>query len=76
MSSNNEENPLQKYVDALDKKAPFIQPTINPTEAQYLLKALDFLQIWSTEHENKVEQPIHDELEGKLTDIILDATEE
>ena len=76
MSSNNEINPLQKYVDALDNKAPFTPPTINPTEAQYLLKALDFLQIWSNEHENQVEQPIHDELEGKLTDIILEAPEE
>ncbi len=75
MSSDNEINPLQKYVDAFDKQEDYVLPKFNPSEAQYLLKALDYLQIWSKRNENAVEQPIHQELEEKLTDIIMDAPE-
>ena len=75
MSSDNEINPLQKYLDAFDKQEVYVPPTFNPSEAQYLLKALDYLQIWSNDNQNVVEQPIHQKLEEKLTDIILDAPE-
>ncbi len=39
----SDENPLQKYVDALEHPKDFVQPVITPTLAQYVLKALDYL---------------------------------
>jgi len=41
----SDENPLQKYVDALDGPNEFVQPVITPALAQYVLKALDYLEI-------------------------------
>jgi hypothetical protein len=56
VSLNNEPNPLQKYVDELDNPPTYVQPVINPTHAQYLIKALDYLKIWSQEHDDVVEE--------------------
>ena len=64
------DNPLQKYVDAIDNPQEYVQPLLSIEEGQYLLKALDMLAIRATDY---VERPIHDELEEKMTDIILEA---
>jgi uncharacterized protein YeeX (DUF496 family) len=64
------DNPLQKHVDAIDNPQEYVQPNISVDEGQYLLKALDYLAIRAEEY---VERPIHDELEEKMTDIILEA---
>ena len=69
------DNPLQKYVDAIDNPTPYVQPPLHPAEGQYILKALDFLVIYAT-NENRhelIEQPMHETLEGKMVDIIADA---
>lgn len=76
MSPNEEVNPLQKYVEALDNPTPFIPPVINPTQAQYVIKALDYLKIWSQEHDDVVEQPLHDQLEEIMVDIVALAPED
>lgn len=75
MSLNNEPNPLQKYVDELDNPPTYVQPVINPTHAQYLIKALDYLKIWSQEHDDVVEQPLHDQVEEIMLDIVALAPE-
>ena len=71
-------NPLQKYVDALDNPVPYKQKQITPRVAQYLLKALDYLHIYSTERNVSalVEQPLHDQTEADMVDIIQYAPEE
>lgn len=70
MPFNDEPNPLQKYVDKLDNPTTYIQPVINPTQAQYLIKALDYLKICSQEHDDVIEQPLHDQIEEILVDIV------
>ena len=75
MSPSEETNPLQKYVEALDYPTPFIPPVINPTQAQYVIKALDYLKIWSQEHDDVVEQPLHDQVEEIMVDIVALAPE-
>lgn len=70
MPLNEEPNPLQKYVDALDNPPIYVAPVINPIHAQYVIKALDYLKIWSQEHDYVVEQPIHDQLEEMMVDIV------
>jgi hypothetical protein len=65
------DNPLQKYVD----KAPYVQPVISPSLAQYILKALDFLHIYAQKMDEPaiIEPALHDEAETAMTDIIVDA---
>lgn len=64
------DNPLQKYVNNIDNPQEYVQPLLSTEEGQYLLKALDYLAIRAEEY---VERPLHDELEEKMTDIILEA---
>ncbi len=75
MLPNEEPNPLQKYLDAIVKSQAFIPPVINPTHAQYLIKALDYLKIWSQENSDVVEQPLHDQVEEMMMDIVALAPE-
>ena len=67
-------NPLRKYVD----QPPYVQPTLTPRVAQYILKALDYLHIYSQKHDEPalIEQPLHEEVEGIITDVIIYAPEE
>lgn len=69
-------NPLQKYLDQLE--TPYEQPPLTPRVAQYLLKALDYLHIYATKNQTPalVEQPLHDQVEATLTDVIMYAPEE
>jgi hypothetical protein len=69
-------NPLQKYVDKLDQQ--HVQPPLTPRVAQYILKALDYLHIYSKERNAPalIEQPLHDETEAMITDVIIYAPEE
>lgn len=69
-------NPLQKYLDKLDQ--PYVQPPLTPRVAQYILKALDYLHIYSTKHDEPalIEQSLHDEAEAQMVDIIAYAPEE
>ncbi len=69
-------NPLQKYVDKLDQ--PYVQPPLTPRVAQYLLKALDYLHIYSQKHNEPalIEQPLHQDTENALVDIIAYAPED
>jgi len=69
-------NPLQKYLDKLDQ--PYVQPPLTPRVAQYILKALDYLHIYSKDHNAPalIEQPLHDETEAMITDVIMYAPEE
>lgn len=69
-------NPLQKYVDQLDK--PYVQKPLTPRVAQYILKALDYLHIYSQKNNSPalVEQPLHDQTEADMIDIISYAPEE
>ena len=71
-------NPLQKYVDALDNPVPYKQKAITTKVAQYILKALDYLYIYSQKNDSPalVEQPLHDETEADMIDIIQYAPEE
>ena len=64
------ENPLQQHVDKIDNPEEYVPPALSVAEGQYLLKALDYLAIRAEEY---VERPLHDELEEKMTDIILEA---
>jgi hypothetical protein len=66
-------NPLQKYLDQ-----PYVQLPLTPRVAQYILKALDYLHIYSSKHNEPalVEQPLHDEVEAMITDVIIYAPEE
>ena len=70
-------NPLQKYVDALDNPVPYEQKQITPRVAQYILKALDHLCIYSQENKMPalIEQPMHDQTEADMIDIIEFAPE-
>lgn len=72
------DNPLQKYADAFDKIAKFVQPPLKAMEGQYLLKALDYLAIHARIHEQPalVEQPMHDNLEAYVLDVISYGPEE
>jgi hypothetical protein len=72
------DNPLQKYVDAIDNKKEYVQPALTAQVGQYLLKALDYLVIHSRLHNQPelVEQPRHDNTEAMLTDVIMYAPEE
>lgn len=69
-------NPLQKYVDKLDQ--PYVQTPLTPRVAQYILKALDYLNIYSQKHNEPalIEQPLHDDTEAEMVDIIAYAPEE
>lgn len=72
------DNPLQKYVDAIDNQNQYVQPALTAQVGQYLLKALDYLTIYSRVHNQPelVEQPRHDNTEAMLTDVIMYAPEE
>jgi hypothetical protein len=72
------DNPLQKYVDAIDNQKEYVQPALTAQVGQYLLKALDYLVIHSKLHNQPelVEQPRHDNTEAMLTDVIMYAPEE
>jgi len=72
---NDEVNPLQKYVDALDAQEDFVQPTITPGLAQYILKALDYLEITGANQPELVEREQHDLAESIMIDIISYAPE-
>lgn len=63
-------NPLQKYVDALDAQKKYVQPTITPELAQYILKALDYLEISGANQPELVERKQHDLAESMMIDII------
>jgi len=69
-------NPLQKYVDKLDQ--PYVQPPLTPRVAQYILKALDYLHIYSQKNNEPalIEQPLHEDTEAMITDVIMYAPEE
>ena len=64
------DNPLQQHVDNIDNPEEYVPPSLSVAEGQYLLKALDYLAIRAEEY---VERPLHDELEEKMTDVILEA---
>jgi hypothetical protein len=66
-------NPLSKYLDQ-----SYVQQPLTPRVAQYILKALDYLHIYSQKHNEPalIEQPLHDEVEGLITDVIIYAPEE
>ncbi len=72
------DNPLQKYVDAIDNQKEYVQPALTAQVGQYLLKALDYLFIYSrdTNQPELIEQPRHDNTEAMLTDVIMYAPEE
>ncbi len=72
------DNPLQKYVDAIDNQKEYVQPALTAQVGQYLLKALDYLTIYSRVHNQPelVEQPRHNNTEAMLTDVIMYAPEE
>jgi hypothetical protein len=69
-------NPLQKYVDRLDQ--PYEQTPLTPRVAQYILKALDYLHIYSQKNNEPalIEQPLHNDTEAQMVDIIAYAPEE
>lgn len=70
-------NPLQKYVDALDNPVPYVQKPLTPRVAQYILKALDYLHIYSEKHQQpELVEPIHDQVEADMVDVIAYAPEE
>lgn len=72
----DEENPLQKYLDALDNPKAFVQPVITPALAQYVLKALDYLEITGAAQPGLVEREHHDVAESIMIDIISYAPED
>lgn len=72
----SDENPLQKYVDALDGPKEFVQPVITPALAQYVLKALDYLEISGASQQGLVEREHHDAAESIMIDIISYAPED
>jgi hypothetical protein len=69
-------NPLQKYVDQFDQ--PYTQQPLTPRVAQYILKALDYLHIYSQKHNEPalIEQPLHSDIENDMVDVIAYAPEE
>lgn len=66
-------NPLEKYLDQSYNQSP-----LTPRVAQYLLKALDYLHIYSQKHNEPalIEQPLHEEAEALDTDVIIYGPEE
>ena len=66
-------NPLEKYLDQ-----SYVQKPLTPRVAQYILKALDYLHIYSQKHNEPalIEQPLHDDTEALVTDVIIYAPEE
>jgi hypothetical protein len=66
-------NPLSKYLNQ-----SYVQPPLKPRVAQYLLKALDYLHIYSQKNNEPalIEQELHEEAEGLITDVIIYAPEE
>lgn len=70
-----EENPLKKYLDAIDNPKEFIQPNISPKLAQYIVKALDYLEITGANQPGLVEREQHDLAESMMIDIISYAPE-
>jgi hypothetical protein len=72
------ENPLQKYVDALDNPTPYTQPNISIRAANYIIKALDYLHIYAGEKDQPelIESGIHQEAEEAMVDIVALAPEE
>ena len=73
---SHEENPLQKYVDAWDDPDKYIQPRISPDLAEYILKALDYLEVSAKSDPSIVERKMHDHAEALLIDVISDAPED
>jgi len=72
------ENPLQKYVEALDNPTPYTQPKISVRVANYIIKALDYLHIYAGEKDQPelIESDIHQEAEEAMVDIVALAPEE
>jgi len=72
------DNPLQKYVDAIDNQKEYVQPALTAQVGQYLLKALDYLFIYSRDNNQPelIEQPRHNDTESMLTVVIMYAPEE
>jgi hypothetical protein len=72
------ENPLQKYVDALDNPTAYTQPNISIRVANYIIKALDYLHIYAGEKDQPelIESDIHQEAEEAMVDIVALAPEE
>lgn len=68
-------NPLEKYLDAIENREPYIQPTISARLAQYILKALDYLQIHAqhTDNPSLIDVELQQEGEQAMLDIILEA---
>jgi hypothetical protein len=71
-----ENNPLQKYVDAIDNPKEFVQPNISPALAQYIVKALDYLAIAAITQPDLIEPKYHDRAESIMVDIICLAPED
>jgi hypothetical protein len=71
------ENPLQKYVEALDNPTPYTQPNISIRVANYIIKALDYLHIYAGEKDQPelIESDIHQEAEEAMVDIVALAPE-
>lgn len=65
-----EENPLKKYVEEIDNLKKFEQPEISPAQAQYVLKALDYLEITGEGQPGLVEPEHHDAIETAMINII------
>jgi hypothetical protein len=71
-----EENPLQKYVDAIDNPKEFVQPSMSPALAQYIVKALDYLAIAASTQPDLIEPKHHEMAESIMVDIICLAPED
>ncbi len=71
-----EENPLQKYVDAIDNSNEFVQPRISPALAQYIVKALDYLAIAASTQPDLIDPKCHEAAESIMVDIISLAPED
>jgi hypothetical protein len=69
------ENPLQKYVDQLDKQELYVQPHISVRLAQYIQKALDYLHIYAQKMDEPsvIEPALHQEADDIMVDIMCDA---
>jgi len=67
-------NPLEKYL----VKIKYIPVPLTPRVGQYILKALDYLHIYSVKHDEPalVEQPLHSEVEEMIVDVIMYAPAE
>lgn len=73
-----DEPTLQEVLDIFEKSKSYVQPPLKAEEGQYLLKALDYLVIYSEKNNQPelVEQPRHENLEEMMTDVIMYAKEE